>query len=35
MKISADTPISSLMNYINVVSLCNQFVSKVNNFKET
>ena len=35
MKISADTPISSLMNYINVVSLCNQFVSKVNNFKQT
>ncbi len=35
MKISADTPISSLMNYRNVVSLCNQFVSKVNNFKQT
>ncbi len=35
MKISADTPISSLMNYRNVVNLCNQFVSKVNNFKQT
>lgn len=33
MKITADTPISSLMNANNVTNYCNQFVSRVNKFK--
>ena len=35
MEINADTPISSLMNYELVSSLCDTFSTKVNKFKES
>ena len=35
MTITEDTPISALMNYEKVSSLCSSFTSKVDSFKQT